>query len=438
MWRRRGAPEPPPEAPVGTDLTGLAVVLGALLLLALLRRLSKGGSKDAAPSAKPLVQLAALAPRAVPLALRVEHYFDLDANPFAHAELLTSAHDVVDVLNRLEEYVLSWLQRHSSAHRHSEHATFLTEAEWPEDTDFKLHGSLYVFVDSADRTVNFFPDRLQGSDLRMEDVHVGHSRPAEPEVARAEGKVPPFVHVGVVETSEYPTDPGIKIWSHVQTRSEQAVNAPRERQAFERAEHGGYGLHVCRGAQIFGGVFDTSNGGIYVGEGASVEANVVVKGPVVIGAGAKILSGAYLRGPILIGQRTTVRCEVKNAVFMDHASLTHPGYVGDSVLGHRASMGCQAVTCNLGLLGSRSIQIGLDSRVYDLGRRKIGCFLGDFSKLGSNSVTDPGTFVRPHVFVYPLCRLPKGFYGPNEIIKTAGGVERLPLDLDRLLRRQSN
>mmetsp|Transcript_79163 Transcript_79163/g.177354 ORF Transcript_79163/g.177354 Transcript_79163/m.177354 type:complete len:124 (+) Transcript_79163:393-764(+) len=104
---------------------------------------------------------------------------------------------------------------------------------------------------------------------------------------------------------------------------------------------------------------------------------------------------------------------------MDGAELCHPGYAGDSLIGHRGHFGCQAVTANLGLFGGElSVEAPGQVRTHlELGRRKLGIVLGDSSQLGCSAVTDPGTFLGPRTHVYPLARLDAGFYGPDEIVK---------------------
>lgn len=66
----------------------------------------------------------------------------------------------------------------------------------------------------------------------------------------------------------------------------------------------------------------------------------------------------------------------------------------------------------------------------DVGRRKVGAVLGDHSQLGCNSVTEPGCLLGPNTVVYPLSRMPKGVYGPSELIKNKplenGVIERSP------------
>jgi hypothetical protein len=58
--------------------------------------------------------------------------------------------------------------------------------------------------------------------------------------------------------------------------------------------------------------------------------------------------------------------------------------------------------------------------------------MGDYSQVGCNSVSDPGTFLKPYTISYALSRISKGFYGPNEILKNKplehGIIERSPYE----------
>lgn len=120
---------------------------------------------------------------------------------------------------------------------------------------------------------------------------------------------------------------------------------------------------------------------------------------------------------------------------MDEANFPYPSYVGDSICGYKTHFGNGATTANLGIYahvtGKENIKINLKNRLYDLGRAKMGIVLGDYSQVGCNSTSDPGTFLAPRTIVYQLSRINKGFYGPNEILKNKplehGVIERVPL-----------
>jgi NDP-sugar pyrophosphorylase family protein len=130
-----------------------------------------------------------------------------------------------------------------------------------------------------------------------------------------------------------------------------------------------------------------------------------------------------------------MRGELKNTVLLDKANFPHPSYVGDSVCGFMSHFGNQATAANLGIFEGlregderKNIVVKAGGKSYDLGKPKMGICLGDFSQVGCNSVSDPGTFLGPKTIVYSLTRITKGFYGPNEILKNKpmehGVVER--------------
>ncbi|HKJ69094.1 MAG TPA: hypothetical protein VKA68_14140, partial [bacterium] len=175
------------------------------------------------------------------------------------------------------------------------------------------------------------------------------------------------------------------------------------------------------GASVIGANIFLDSGDIFIGEGTLVEPGSGIKGPTIIGKHNEIRGGAYFRGNVITGDQGTFRGEIKNAVMMDGANFPHPSYVGDSICGYKTHFGNQATTANLGIyagvFGKQNILVRLNGKVYDTGRPKIGIILGDYSQVGCNSVSDPGVFLAPNTIVYQLCRINKGFYGPQEVIK---------------------
>ena len=196
-------------------------------------------------------------------------------------------------------------------------------------------------------------------------------------------------------------------------------------------------LYLAAGANVSGIIY-LNDGNIYIGEGTLVEDGVSLKGPAIIGKKNEIRGGAYFRGNLLIGDGGTFRGELKNVVMFDKANFPHPGYVGDSLCGYMSHFGNQATAANLGIFAGvverdkrKNLVLKHDGKAYDLGGPKLGIVLGDFSQVGCNSVSDPGTFLAPYTIVYQLTRLNKGFYGPNQLLKNKpmehGVVEITPL-----------
>lgn len=195
-------------------------------------------------------------------------------------------------------------------------------------------------------------------------------------------------------------------------------------------------LVVRPGAVVLGGTFDVSDGSVYLGTNVQVEPNVFIKGPAIIGDGSTLRSGAYVRGDVITGHSVVLRGELKNALVLDRAELCHPSYCGDSIVGFKSHFGNQVTTANLSLFAhstAGNLLIDVDGKQYDTGRKKVGVVLGDWSQLGCSSVTDPCTLLRPNTVVYPLSRLCKGVYGPNQVIKNKP-LERGVLEVASLQR----
>jgi len=200
-------------------------------------------------------------------------------------------------------------------------------------------------------------------------------------------------------------------------------------------------IYVAAGAKVFGSDIYVNGGDLYIGEGTTIEPGVGIKGASIIGKDNEIRQGAYFRGDIVIGDGGTFRGELKNVVMMDKANFPHPGYVGDSLCGFMTHFGNQATAANLGIFEGlresdqrKNLVLKLeDGTAYDLGRPKLGIIMGDYSQVGCNSVSDPGTFLAPYVIAYALTRLNKGFYGPKEILKNKpmehGVIERTAFDI---------
>jgi NDP-sugar pyrophosphorylase family protein len=149
---------------------------------------------------------------------------------------------------------------------------------------------------------------------------------------------------------------------------------------------------------------------IHIEEDCVLEPGCYIQGPCHLGAGTHVRHGAYLRGYVLTGRGCVIghASEVKNALFCDGAKAAHFAYVGDSLLGHEVNLGAGTKCANL-RFDHQELAIHTPGQVYKTGIRKLGAVIGDFSQLGCNSVTSPGTFLGPHSWVWPLVYA-KGFY----------------------------
>ena len=315
-----------------------------------------------------VIALESLKKEEVPEELRVENYFDFEAHPFAH-EALFKGEKINSVFA-----VIPAISDYAKA--------------WLKETIARLKeerkGCLEVRVDQA------------------------------PEGTRSVGRLETIVEKGA-------------IFKPAHIRGAVKPDKPR------------HSVYVAKDVEAFGCDIYLDNGDIYIGEGTTIDSGVCIKGPTIIGKKNEIRQGAYFRGDVITGDGCTFRGELKNAVMMDRANFPHPSYIGDSICGYMTHFGNGATAANLGIFqGLReperrnNLVIQVEGKSYNLGRPKMGIIMGDYSQVGCNSVSDPGTFLLPNTIVYSLTRISKGCYGPNEILKNKpmehGVIERAPLE----------
>lgn len=311
-----------------------------------------------------VMKLADVARDDVPADLRSETYFDFEAHPFKHRELLEKTDSVYGAILGIHDYAVSWLAATIGAKRSSARV-LRDEAPGPAH----CIGRFAVILEEG---AVFEPARVIGSG---EDGEI-------------------------------------------------------------------HAVYVAAGAKVIGADLYLDKGSVYVGEGSTIEPCVGLKGPVIAGKSTEIRQGAYLRGDCIIGNGAIIRGEVKNSVLMDKANFPHPSYQGDSLLGYNTHFGAGAVTANIGIFaglvesGRRApLVVRCAGNSYDLGRPKMGMCMGDYSQVGCQSVSDPGTFLKPYTIAYSLCRISKGFYGPYEILANkpmdSGVIERTAFDPER-------
>lgn len=360
------------QSQFGPAVTAAAVAAAAAVLLLHVRR------RRAVVQQVELVQLnlRELPKDSVPAELLVETYVDLDkaaSRGYAHVDYLRASFDVCAVLDGLHAYTVEYLQR--AIGERDRGAAMLT-----------------LYITKKGRLIRadtYGPARASAG--------------GEWATQGCSGRV--VIEVGARFHPE-------RLIGGTEAASPGAPEAT---------------LYVCSGALVQGGVFDLSCGSIWLGAGALVEPGVLVRGPAVVGAGTVLRHGAYIRGDVVLGAHGVFGGELKGVLALDHAELPHTGYCGDSLLGHRAHFGCGAVTANFPLFTGSRPALTLRGARYDLGRRKLGAVLGDHCQLGCGSVTEPGCLLAPNTHAYPLSRLPRGVYGPRELLKSRPRIERAPL-----------
>lgn len=152
----------------------------------------------------------------------------------------------------------------------------------------------------------------------------------------------------------------------------------------------------------------------------TIEENVKLIGKIIVGAGTVIHSGAYLEGPLLIGNNCKIgpncylrgycsigndvhighACELKNTIVMDHSSIPHLSYVGDSIIGSYVNLAAGTITANL-RFDKKTISMNVKGERVDTGRQKLGAIIGDYVQTGIGTTIMPGVKIGPYNFLGP-------------------------------------
>lgn len=174
------------------------------------------------------------------------------------------------------------------------------------------------------------------------------------------------------------------------------------------------------------------HGNYYIGEGTEIYNGVTVIGPAYIGKNCELMPGAVIRPNTIIADGCSVGhgSEVKHCVMFGGAKVASLAFAGDCVLGASARIGSGAITANR-KFNQTNASIKIDGEKVDLGDSFFGCVLGDSSRLGANSVTQPGTHIGPHTWIYPMTNVwgfipkEKRVYHPRQVLMEDNDVVEL-------------
>jgi len=164
---------------------------------------------------------------------------------------------------------------------------------------------------------------------------------------------------------------------------------------------------------------------VIIGDRTVVEPGALIKGPTVLGADTEVRQGAYMRGNCLIGNRCVVghTTEINNSIILDESKAGHFAYIGDSILGRSVNLGAGTKLANLKMVPG-TVMIAINRKYHNTGRRKLGAILGDRTETGCNSVTSPGTLIRPDSIVYSGISVPGGYYPERSyVMPSRGSIE---------------
>lgn len=151
------------------------------------------------------------------------------------------------------------------------------------------------------------------------------------------------------------------------------------------------------------GVGPALHGCYFIDEGTVIYNDVTIIGPVYIGKDCEIMPGAIIRPNTIIGDNCSVGhgSEVKHCIMLNGSKVASLAFAGDCVIGASARIGSGVITANR-KFNQQNATLKVGNQRVDLGDSFFGCVIGDSSRLGANSVTQPGTHIGPYTWIYPM------------------------------------
>ncbi len=147
-------------------------------------------------------------------------------------------------------------------------------------------------------------------------------------------------------------------------------------------------------AKVNCAVLNTTDGPVYIGEGAEIMEGSMIRGPIAICDHAQVKMLAKLYGPTTIGPYSRVGGEVNNSVIFGYSNKAHDGFLGHSVIAEWCNLGADTNTSNLKntydciKLWSYSKQTFVNTHL-----QFCGLIMGDHSKSGIATMFNSGTVV---------------------------------------------
>jgi UDP-N-acetylglucosamine diphosphorylase/glucosamine-1-phosphate N-acetyltransferase len=150
-------------------------------------------------------------------------------------------------------------------------------------------------------------------------------------------------------------------------------------------------LFIARDAHVHKQVFlDVTDGPVYIDQGAVIRPFTTVVGPSYIGPGS-ILDRAKITKST-IGPHCRIGGEVESCIFQGYSNKYHEGFIGHSVVGAWVNLG--ALSTNSDLKNNYGpVRIHVGNREFDTGLVKLGCFVGDHTKLGIGTLIPTGAVI---------------------------------------------
>ena len=126
------------------------------------------------------------------------------------------------------------------------------------------------------------------------------------------------------------------------------------------------------------------------------------QGPIYIAKGTVVKAQACLSGPLSIGPECRIGGEVAHSIFHGYSNKAHYGFIGHAYIGEWVNLGAGTTNSNL-----KNTYGTIKINGVDTGRQFLGCFIGDFAKLGIGTLIPTGAVVGLGANVFGGGMIPK-------------------------------
>jgi UDP-N-acetylglucosamine diphosphorylase / glucose-1-phosphate thymidylyltransferase / UDP-N-acetylgalactosamine diphosphorylase / glucosamine-1-phosphate N-acetyltransferase / galactosamine-1-phosphate N-acetyltransferase len=135
---------------------------------------------------------------------------------------------------------------------------------------------------------------------------------------------------------------------------------------------------------------------VAIHETALVENGITLKPNTIIGPNCTVKSGSYLRNGVYLVSDVVIgaNCEIKQSIIFKNSSAAHLNYVGNSLIGEDVNLEAGSILANhFNEREDKKIKVMLEGKVVETNITKFGSLIGDHSRIGANSVLNPGTIL---------------------------------------------
>jgi UDP-N-acetylglucosamine diphosphorylase/glucosamine-1-phosphate N-acetyltransferase len=164
---------------------------------------------------------------------------------------------------------------------------------------------------------------------------------------------------------------------------------------------GDHAIFIEKGARAEFGIFNTTDGPIYIGKDAEIMEGSMIRGPFALCEHAVVKMGTKIYGPTTIGPFSKVGGEINNSVIFGYTNKAHDGFLGNSVIAEWCNLGAGTNNSNLKNSYDNVKLWNYNQKTFtESGLQFCGLIMGDHSKTGISTMFNTGTVVGVNVNIF--------------------------------------